>query len=81
MLTFRQWYRILREHNHFTIYESLKFALWLANPRVIRLTKLGNGYCGIALSKAKSKIAVLMLSLYVLAIGWTWLILANIYVR
>ena len=51
-LTFCEWFRILRKHNHFSLLESIKFALWLHAPKTIRLTRLGNGYCGIRLARA-----------------------------
>jgi hypothetical protein len=50
--TFCYWFRILRAHNRFSVYESFKFALWLASPKTVKLTRLGNGYCGIRLARA-----------------------------
>ena len=29
-LTFLDWYRVLRVHHHWTIFQAIRFALWLA---------------------------------------------------
>jgi len=29
-LTFTEWYRILRAHHHWTVFQSIQYALWLA---------------------------------------------------
>lgn len=42
--TFAFWYRILREYNHFSIWESVIFATWLARPAKVRSVHVGNGY-------------------------------------
>lgn len=39
-----QWYRILRQHNHFSPWQALTFALWLARPHQVRKVHVGNGY-------------------------------------
>lgn len=43
-LSVQEWYRILREHNHFSVWEAFTFALWLASPHKVRSVHVGNGY-------------------------------------
>lgn len=39
-----EWYRILRQHNHFSPWQALTFALWLASPHKVRSVHVGQGY-------------------------------------
>ena len=43
--SFWYWYRILRQHNRWSIWQAIRFARWLASPGKYRASvHVGNGY-------------------------------------
>lgn len=44
MPTLMEWYLILRQHKGFTVWQSVRFAFWLAMPPRTRIARDADGY-------------------------------------